>query len=146
MAFLFLAREGLGAEQGEGGEVGTSEGIEGVKDKVVVDEVEEGEDEEGREEDVEKDFSNDSSSIEEKAVTEETVDLNISSSASEETSKSPSSHPSSSGEGELEGSDDKSVVDVSEDPSTTTDNDGPCSVCFCSTLDEMENSTKNLNT
>ena len=147
VAFLFLAREGLGAEQREGGEVGTSEGIEGVKDKVVVDEVEEGEDEEGREEDVEKDFSNDSSSLEEKAVTEETVDLNISSSASEEASKRPSSHPSSSGEGEsgLEGSDDKSVVDVSEDPSTTTDSDGPCSVCFCSTLDEMENSTKMNN-
>ena len=79
VAFLFLAREGLGAEQGEGGQVGTSEGIEGVKDKVVVDEVEEGEEEEGSVEDVEKDFSNDSSSLEEEAVTEETVGLNISS-------------------------------------------------------------------
>ena len=145
VAFLFLARKGLGVAEGGGGQVGTSEGIEGVKDKVVVDEVEEGEDVEGSEEDVEKDFSNDSSSIEEKAVTEETVGLNISSSASEETSKSPSSHPSSSGESELEGLDDKSVVDGSEDPPTTTDSDGPCSVCYCSTLDDMGNSTKMNN-
>ena len=81
----------------------------------------------------------------------------------EETSRSTS--PSSSkreGEAEvgLEGSDDKSVVDKSEDPPTSTERekppptsayDGPCSVCSCSTLDNnrkfsdmLENSDETL--
>ena len=169
VTLLLLTVGGLG--EGEGGHVEPSEGIEGVDDKVVVEEEEEeGEEvkvEEWEEDKVGEDLAKDSSILEDNI--DETADLKKSKSEEEEeTSESTSAFPSSSqGEGErdLEGSDDKSVVDEKEDPPNleredpptptekdeggdpppTSASEGPCLVCSCSTLDNMGDSMKMNN-
>ena len=163
VTLLLLTVGGLG--EGEGGHVEPSEGIEGVDDKVVVEE--EGEEvkvEEWEEDKVGENLAKDSSILEDNI--DESTDLKKSKSEEEEeTSESTSAFPSSSlGEGErdLEGSDDKSVVDEKEDPPNleredpptptekdeggdpppTSASEGPCLVCSCSTLDNMGDSMK----
>ena len=150
---LLLTVECLG--QDEGGLEEPSEGIEGVDDEVVVGGEEKG-DEVKEEESVGKELAKDSS------IPEENLDLkNSRREEEEETSKSEGGR-----ERNLEGSDDKSIVDEREDPSTSTEekesddpttstdredpqptspNEGPCSVCSCPTLDDMGNSMKMNN-
>ena len=154
---LLLTVECLG--QDEGGLEEPSEGIEGVDDEVVVGGEEKGDEvkeEERVEDSVGKELAKDSS------IPEENLDVKNSRREEEkETSKSEGGRERS-----LEGLDDKLVVDEREDQSTSTEekesddqstpteredpqptsaNEGPCSVCSCSTLDDMGNSMKMNN-
>ena len=167
VTLLLLTVGGLG--EGEGGHVEPSEGIEGVDDKVVVEEEEEeGEEvkvEEWEEDKVGEDLAKDSSILEDNI--DEPADLKKSKSEEEEETSTSAFPSSSQGEGErdLEGSDDKSVVDEKEDPPNleredpptptekdeggdpppTSASEGPCLVCSCSTLDNMGDSMKMNN-
>ena len=126
VTLLLLTVGGLG--EGEGGHVEPSEGIEGVDDTVVVEE--EGEEvkvKKWEEDKVGENVAKDSSILEDNIY--ESTDLtNSKSEEEEETSEGTSAFPSSSlGEGErdLEGSDDKSVVDEKEDPPNLEREDPP---------------------